>query len=76
MIKIGCHFAGYIKFHEFRTVHSMLNKICGGAVFVVPLFIGGDYAWQAKAVVVIVVCILTSIAAVAEGKVILGRSSD
>lgn len=71
LIKIGCHLAGYIKYQEFNTVHSMLNKVCGGVTFVVPLFIGGDYAWQAKVVVVIVICILTSIAAIVEGMTIL-----
>ena len=74
LIKIGCHLAGYIKYHEFKTVHSTLNKVCGGVAFVVPLFIGGDYAWQAKFIVVIVICILTSIAAIAEGLTILGNS--
>lgn len=73
LIKIGCHLAGYIKYHEFKTVHSVLNKICGGIVFIVPLFIGGDYAWQAKAVAVIIICILTSIATIAEGMTILGN---
>lgn len=71
LVKIGCHLAGYIKYHEFRTVHSVLNKVCGGITFIVPLFIGGNYAWQAKAVVVIIICILTSIAAIAEGFIIL-----
>ena len=73
LIKIGCHLAGYIKYHEFKTVHSVLNKICGGIVFIVPLFIGGDYAWQAKAVAVIIICILTLIATIAEGMTILGN---
>ena len=71
LIKIGFHLAGYLKHHEFNTVHSMLNKVCGGVTFVVPLFIGGNYAWQAKALVVIIMCILTSIAAIAEGMTIL-----
>ena len=71
LIKIGCHFAGYIKYHEFKTVHSVLNKVCGGAIFMVPLWIGRDYGWQAKAVVGIIICILTSIAAIAEGMTIL-----
>ncbi len=71
MIKIGFHIAGYIKYHEFRTIHSLLNKACGGAVFIVPLFIGGDFVLQAKVVVVIAICILTSIAAIAEGMSIL-----
>ena len=73
LIKIGCHLAGYIKYHEFKTVHSVLNKVCGGVAFVVPLFIGTNYAWQAKLIVVIVICILTSIAAIAEGMTILGN---
>lgn len=71
LIKIGCHIAGYIKYHEFKTVHSALNKVCGGIVFIAPLFIGGDYAWQAKLIVVIVICILASVAAIAEGITIL-----
>lgn len=71
LIKIGCHLAGYIKYHEFKTVHSVLNKVCGGIAFTVPLFIGGSYAWQAKAVVIIIICILTSIAAITEGVTIL-----
>ena len=76
LIKIGCHLAGYIKYHEFKTVHSVLNKVCGGIVFIVPLFIGEEFAWQAKAVVVIIICILTSITAIAEGMTILGNKQE
>ena len=76
LIKIGCHLAGYIKYHEFKTVHSVLNKVCGGIAFVVPLLIGGAYAWQAKLIVIIVMCILTSIAAIMEGKTILGNNRE
>ena len=71
LIKIGCHIAGYIKYHEFKTVHSALNKVCGGIVFITPLFIGGDYAWQAKLIVVIVICILALVAAIVESITIL-----
>ena len=71
LIKIGSHLAGCIKYHEFKTVHSGLNKVCGGVAFAAPLFIGGDYACQAKLIVVIAICILTSIAAIAEGIKIL-----
>jgi len=71
LIKIGSHLAGYFKYHELKTIHSPLNKVCGGATFMVPLLIGGDYAWQAKALVVFAVCILTSIAAIAEAAAIL-----
>lgn len=73
LIKIGCHIAGYLKYHEFKTVHSVMNKVCGGAAFCVPLFIGGNFAWQSKAAVVIALCIFASIAAIAEGMTILGK---
>lgn len=76
LIKIGCHIAGYIKYHEFKTVHSILNKICGGITFVVPLFIGGNYAWQAKAQIVIIICLITSIAAIVEGMTILANKQE
>lgn len=66
MIKIGSHLAGYVKYHKFKTVHSVLNKVCGGSTFIVPLFIGSNFAWQAKFIVVISICILTLIAAIAE----------
>ena len=74
IIKIGCHLAGYRKYHEFRTVHSALNKLCGGVVFFIPLFIGGAYAWQAKALIVISTCMLASIGAIMEGITILEKN--
>ena len=70
-IKLFSHLAGYIKHHEFRTIHSVLNKICGGIVFVIPLFIGGSFAWQAKAITIIAVSMLSTVAAIAEGATIL-----
>ena len=76
LIKIGCHLAGYIKYHEFRTIHSVLNKVSGGIAFVVPLFIGCNYAWQSKAVAVIIICIFTTIAAIIEGMTILANKQE
>lgn len=67
LIKVACHLAGYIKYHELRTMHSLLNKVCGVCIFFVPLFIGYDYARQAKALVVIALCIFATIAAIVEG---------
>ena len=72
-IKTACHAAGYIKHHEFRTAHSALNKACGGVVFFAALFVGGEFAWQAKALIVIGTGILASVAAIAEGMTILGK---
>jgi phosphatidylglycerophosphate synthase len=57
---------GFIRHHRFATVHTILNKVCGIIVFIPPLFIGGNYAWQAKALVVIFACVIASIAAVQE----------
>ena len=74
LIKIASHLIGYIKYCELRTVHSLLNKVCGGVVYIIPLFIGGDYAWQAKALVVVASCILTTIAAIVEGAAILCKA--
>jgi len=69
--KIACHLVGYFRYHDFKTVHSILNKVCGGATFTVPLLIGCDYAHQIKTVAVITVCVLATVAAFAEGIAIL-----
>lgn len=58
--------AGFVRYHRFVTVHSMLNKLCGMIVFIPPLFIGGDSAWQAKALVIIFACMVASVAAIQE----------
>lgn len=71
LIKIGSHVAGYIKYHELKTVHSLLNKICGGIVFIIPLIIGCSHVYQVKSLIVIAACILTTVAAIAEGMAIL-----
>ena len=74
LIKIGSHLAGFIKYHEFKTVHSVLNKVCGGVAFIIPLLIGCHYARQAKLIVVIIACIIASIAAIVEGMAILSNN--
>ena len=57
---------GFIKYHRFIAVHSVLNKICGIIVFVIPLLIGTKLAWQAKTAALIFACIAASISAVRE----------
>ena len=71
--KIGSHIAGYIKYHELKTVHSVLNKICGGLIYLIPLFIGGSYVWQVKALFITAACVFATIAAIAEYREILGN---
>lgn len=66
IIKVVNIIFGFIRYHRFATVHSVWNKVCGIIVFVSPLFIGSEYAWQAKALVVIFACIIANIAAIQE----------
>lgn len=72
-IKIGSHFVGYFKYRKFKAVHSGLNKMCGGTVFLVILLIGFDYAWQVKALAVIGTCVFASFAAVSEAVTIFHK---
>ena len=67
--------AGYIKYKKIVTVHSLLNKICGAAVFLVALFVGTDFAWQARFSGIILCCALAFAAAIAECSAIL-KSGD
>jgi len=74
LIKTGSHIAGYIKYHELKTVHSVLNKICGGFIYLIPLFLGGGLAWQAKALLITAACVFATVAAIAECREILGNN--
>lgn len=65
-IKAANMIAGFLRYHRFTAVHSVRNKVCGVAVFLSPLFIGAECAWQAKAPAAMAVCVIASIAAVQE----------
>ena len=57
---------GYIRHKEFISVHSMINKVTGGMMFVLPLtleFIDLRYSTE-------VVCMVATIAAIQEGYLI------
>ena len=59
--------AGYIRQHESISVHSIINKVTGGLLFVFPLSLAFiDLRYSA-----IVVCMVATIAAVDEGVLIL-----
>ena len=65
-IKVANIAAGYIRHKEFVSVHSMLNKVTGGLLFVFPLtltFI--DLRYSAT-----VVCVVATVAAIQEGYLI------
>ena len=62
-IKVANITAGYIMKKEFISVHSMINKITGGLLFVFPLTLAFiDLRYSAA-----VVCIVATAAAIKEG---------
>ena len=66
LIKVTNIAAGYIRQKEFISVHSVMNKMTGGLLFVFPLtpaFIDPGYSTA-------VVCMAATIAAVHEGYII------
>lgn len=63
IIKVVNIIIGFIKYHHFIAVHSVLNKICGIIVFIIPLFIGGEFAWQVKTTAFVFACTVASISA-------------
>ena len=72
-VKIFNAIIGIVKRGKFVAVHSVMNKLCGAAVFVLPLFLGFDFPHQARAAVVIAVCIFATAAAVHELIIILRK---
>ena len=58
--------AGFIKYRRFVSVHSLLNRLCGAAVFVLLLLIGGECPKDAKTLLIAFGCLFASIAAVQE----------
>lgn len=66
-IKVMNGIIGFIRCGELVTVHSALNKICGAVVFLLPLILGGDFAWQVKMAAAVSACLLATAAAVSEG---------
>ena len=57
---------GFLKYHRFVPIHSVLNKVCGVVVFLLPLLIGGEYPTRAKTAGPAFVCLFASVAAVDE----------
>ena len=66
LIKTASIAVGAIKYRRFVTVHSVLNKVCGAVVFVLPLLLGGTFAWQVKVAAIISACTLATVAAIRE----------
>ena len=56
---------GIVRLGHVAAEHSLLNKICGGMLFVIPLCIG-HFPWQPVAVLMILGCAAATAAAIAE----------
>lgn len=72
MIKLVNIVIGYIRQKEFIAVHSIINKVTGGLLFIFPLtLVFIDLKYSAA-----VVCVIATIAAVYEGYLIqAGRTA-
>ena len=72
LIKVANIAAGFIRQKEFLSVHSVINKVTGGLLFVFPLTLAFiDLRYSAA-----VVCLVATIAAVYEGYLIqAGRTT-
>jgi len=71
MIKVTNIAAGYIRKKEFVSVHSVINKVTGGMLFLLPLTLATiDLRYSAA-----VVCMVATIAAVNERHLILAEGN-
>ena len=69
IIKVTNIIMGYLKQKGFVSVHSIINKVTGGLLFVFPLtLVFIDIKYSAA-----VICVVATIAAVNEGYLILSR---
>ena len=57
---------GYVMHKRFVSEHTVLNKICGVLLFAIPLCMG-KFLWQPVVILIILTCIVATIAAVQEG---------
>ena len=55
-----------IMFHKLVPMHTIMNKVTGALLFLLPFGIGRG-AWQTSAIAVIVVCSIATFAAIQEG---------
>lgn len=65
-IKTANAVIGIVRYRRLIPVHSAINKACGVVCFILPLFIGGEYAWQAKEIGIVFALLFASAAAVHE----------
>ena len=59
LLRLAAYFTAAVKFHCFAGVHTILNKLTGGAVFLLPYFL--PFSWAAG--YCLAVCALGAMAA-------------
>lgn len=67
VIKIINIISGFVIFKRFVPEHTPMNRLCGVIIFIIPLCIGA-LPRQAVLVLIILACVLATIAAVFEGR--------
>ena len=57
---------GFVISGRFISEHTVMNKICGVLLFVIPFCIG-RFPWQSSAVLIVLTCVMATVAAIQEG---------
>ncbi|MCQ2530316.1 MAG: CDP-alcohol phosphatidyltransferase family protein [Lachnospiraceae bacterium] len=58
--------SGFVRYKHFVSEHTVLNKICGILLFIIPLCIG-KFPWQPVMILIILTCAVATVAAIQEG---------
>jgi len=66
-IKLINLISGFVVCRRFVAVHSIMNKITGGILFCLPIFIGLKLPHQMMSGICIITCVIATFAAVQEG---------
>lgn len=58
--------SGFVIHRRFISEHTVMNKICGGLLFVIPLCIA-HFPWNMVEILIGLTCVVAAIAAIQEG---------
>lgn len=58
--------SGLVIHRHFISEHTVMNKICGTLLFVIPLCIG-HFPWQPVRILIVLTCVISTCAAIQEG---------
>ena len=75
VLRIFSIMLGFFANHKLVSMHSIMNKISGFLLFLIPLCIG-NFPWKTVAVLVIITCVIATVASIQELYLILkGKSA-